>query len=36
MSGYAEFFLGLYHVEGRMIPVLKLSMDGVVDDFHTA
>ena len=27
-------FLGLYHVEGRMIPALVLSMDGAMDGLH--
>ena len=26
-----KFFLGLYHVGGRMIPALELSGDNVVD-----
>ena len=28
-------FLGLYHVGGRMIPALELSVDGAVDGFYT-
>ena len=27
-------FLGLYHVEGRMIPSLELSVDGAMDGLH--
>ena len=27
-------FLGLYHVEGRMIPALQLSVDGATDGLH--
>ena len=29
-----KLFLGLYHVGGRMIPTLKLSLDGVVDGLY--
>ena len=34
MSRYVNFFQGLYHVEGRMIPTLELSVDGAMDGLH--
>ena len=29
-----NFFMGLYHVEGRMIPALELLVDGIVDGYE--